>query len=229
MGGGVLGLSAYNWLRSGAISEVGVPMAEITLKAETGRELGNGPARRLRAAGKVPGVVYGLGAEPVAVAVEWRPFRETLVTDAGLNVLIDLDIDGDVALCMVKELQRHPIRGDVLHVDFLRVSRDAVISVEVPLVLEGEAIEVERSNGTVDQILFALTVSAKPADIPNEIAVDVSGLNLGDQLTVADLALPAGVTTDAEADELVVTTLHNAPAEDEGAAEGEDAGEAAEG
>ena len=116
-------------------------------------------------------MVYGLGVDPVAVTVEWRPFRETLITDAGLNVLIDLDIDGDVSLCMVKELQRHPIRGNVLHVDFLRVSRDAAITVEVPIVLAGEAREVEMANGTIDQLLHALTMSAKPADIPNEIAV----------------------------------------------------------
>ena len=137
-------------------------MAEITLKATTGRELGTGPAKRIRAEGNVPGVVYGLAAEPVPVTVEWRAFRETLITDAGLNVLIDLDIDGEVALCMVKELQRHAIRGNVMHVDFLRVSRDAAITVEVPITLEGEAVEVGRENGTVDQVLFALTLSAKP-------------------------------------------------------------------
>lgn len=196
-------------------------MAEITLKASTGRELGSGPSKRLRADGKVPGVVYGLDADPVPVTVEWRPFRETLITDAGLNVLIDLDIDGDVALCMVKELQRHPIRGNVLHVDFLRVSRDAAITVEVPIVLDGEAREVEMADGTVDQVMHALTLSAKPADIPNEIVVDISGLTLGDHVTVGGLTLPAGATTDVDPEELVVTTTHAAVAEEpEGGAEG---------
>lgn len=204
-------------------------MAEITLKASTGRELGSGPSKRLRVEGKVPGVVYGLGADPVPVTVEWRPFRETLITDAGLNVLIDLDIDGDVSLCMVKELQRHPIRGNVLHVDFLRVSRDAAITVEVPIVLDGEAREVEMADGTVDQLMHALTMSAKPADIPNEILIDISGLALGDQVTVADLALPAGATTDVDPEELVVTTTHAAGGEaGEGETEGGE-GEAAGG
>src|SRR5699024_4475979 len=110
-------------LRSGAISEVGAPMAEITLKAVSGRTTGTGPSKRIRAEGQVPGVVYGLGSDPVSVTVDWRPLREVLTTDAGLNVLIDLDVDGDVSLCMVKELQRHPIKGNVLHLDFLRVSR----------------------------------------------------------------------------------------------------------
>ena len=196
-------------------------MAEITLKASTGRELGSGPSKRLRVEGKVPGVVYGLDADPIPVTVEWRPFRETLITDAGLNVLIDLDIDGDVALCMVKELQRHPIRGNVLHVDFLRVSRDAAITVEVPVVLEGEAREVEMADGLVDQVLFTLSVTAKPADIPNEISIDISGLALGDQITVADVALPAGVSTDADGEEPVVVTSH--------AATGDGGGEGAEG
>ncbi len=202
-------------------------MAEITLKASPGRELGSGPSKRIRAEGKVPGVVYGLDADPIPVTVEWRPFRETLITDAGLNVLIDLDIDGDVSLCMVKELQRHPIRGDVLHVDFLRVSRDAAITVEVPIVVEGEAEQVTREGGTVDHVLFALTLSAKPADIPNEILVDISGLAMGDTIRVADLALPAGVETDVDLEEAVVTTVFpdvvEEPEPEEGAAEGEGA------
>lgn len=202
-------------------------MAEITLKASPGRELGSGPSKRIRAEGKVPGVVYGLDADPIPVTVEWRPFRETLITDAGLNVLIDLDIDGDVSLCMVKELQRHPIRGDVLHVDFLRVSRDAAITVEVPIVVEGEAEQVTREGGTVDHVLFALTLSAKPADIPNEILVDISGLAMGDTIRVADLALPAGVETDVDLEEAVVTTVFpdvvEEPEPEDGAAEGEGA------
>lgn len=204
-------------------------MAEITLKAATGRELGSGPSKRIRAQGKVPGVVYGLDAEPVPVTVEWRPFRETLVTDAGLNVLIDLEVDGDVSLVMVKELQRHPIRGDVLHVDFLRVSRDAAITVDVPIVLDGEAEEVAREGGTVDHVLFSLTVSAKPADIPNEILVDISGLTMGDTIRVADLALPSGVATDVDGEEAVVTTVFaDVVEEPEGESEGEGAEGAAE-
>ena len=204
-------------------------MAEITLKAETGRQLGTGPSKRLRVEGKVPAVVYGLDAEPVPVTVEWRPLREVLTTDAGLNVLIDLDIDGDVALCMVKELQRHPIRGNVLHLDFLRVSRDAAISVEVPIVLEGEALEVARDDGTVDHLMFALTVSAKPADIPNEISIDISGLTMGDHVRVGDIALPKGVTTEVDPEELVITTVHGDTVPEAGEAEEGAEGEAAEG
>jgi large subunit ribosomal protein L25 len=179
-------------------------MAEITLKATTGRGLGTGPSKKIRVEGKIPAVVYGLDAAPIPVTVEWKPLREALTTDAGLNALIDLDIDGDVAMCVVKELQRHAIRGNVMHVDFLRVSADAEISIEVPIVVEGEAKGVTSEGGTIDHLLFTLTVSAKPADIPNEIVVDISGLAIGEAIRVGDLVLPSGVSTHVDADEVVV-------------------------
>ena len=213
-------------------------MAEITLKAETGRELGTGPSKRIRVEGRIPGVVYGLDADPIPVTVDWKPLREALTGEAGLNALINLDIDGDVALTIVKELQRHPIKGNVLHLDFLRVSADALISVDVPVILEGEAEDVERQDGTVDHLLFTLTVNAKPADIPNEITVDISGLQLGDAIRVGDLTLPAGVTTDTDPEEAVVmaqisaTTLEAdaiAAADAETAAEQSDEAEAESG
>jgi large subunit ribosomal protein L25 len=180
-------------------------MAEITLKAETGRELGTGPSKRIRAEGRIPGVVYGLDADPIPVVVEWKPLRAALTGEAGLNALIQLDVDGDVALTIVKELQRHPIKGDVIHLAFLRVSADALISVDVPVVLEGEAEAVEREDGTIDHLLFTLTVNAKPADIPNDITVDISNMVLHDTIRVGDLTLPSGVTTDVDPEEAVVT------------------------
>ena len=123
-------------------------MAEITLKAATGRGIGTGPSKRLRVEGMVPGVVYGLGADPVAVTVEWRSLREALTTDAGLNVLLDLEIDGEEALCIVKDLQRHPIKGNVLHLDFLRVDRDVLVTVDVPSLLILMTLPPTRENGS---------------------------------------------------------------------------------
>jgi large subunit ribosomal protein L25 len=196
-------------------------MAEINLKATTGRELGSGPSKRIRAEGNVPGVVYGLDADPIAVTVEWRPLREALTTEAGLNALIDLDVDGEIALTVVKELQRHPIRGNVLHIDFLRVSADAEITVEVPIVLEGEAKAVLSDGGTVDQLLYALAINAKPADIPNELTVDISGLEVNGAIHVGDIALPAGVSTDVDPEESVVSGTQAQVAEEPSAAEGE--------
>ena len=207
-------------------------MAEITVTADTGRPIGSRASGRLRADGRVPGVVYGLGRDPQPVAVQWRELRHALTGEAGLNALIDLHVGADVELVMVKELQRHPLRRDVLHVDFLRVSRDQELTVDVPIVLAGEAKAVLDADGSVDQVLHALTVHAKPQSIPNELTLDISGLALGDTLRVADLTLPDGVTTSIDVEEAVVTTSTGAPLEvEEGeAVEGEAAeGEAAEG
>jgi large subunit ribosomal protein L25 len=206
-------------------------MAEITLPAHSGRPTGSRPSNRLRAEGKVPATVYGLGGDAVTVSVEWRELRQALTTDAGMNALINLEIDDHASeLTIVKELQRHPIRRSVLHIDFLRVSRDVAIEVEVPIVLVGEAEQVTREGGTVDQALFHLTISAKPGSIPNELTADISGLTIGDAVRVGDLTLPDGVETEVDPEEPVV--IGSAPQVEElpEAAEGEAAeGEGAEG
>jgi large subunit ribosomal protein L25 len=212
-------------------------MAEITLHADTGRPTGSRASGRLRAEGKVPGVIYGLGKEPQPVAVAWRDLRHALTGEAGLNALIDLHVDGASGdLVMVKEMQRHPVRRDVLHVDFLRVSRDQEITVEVPIVLHGEATKVLQNDGVVDHVLYHLGISAKPSDIPNEVAIDISELEIGDAIRIGDLRLPAGVTTDSDPEDAIVTASVAQEAdlgEVPEAAEGEEAegveGEAAEG
>ena len=207
-------------------------MAEITLPAHSGRTTGTRPSKRLRAEGKVPATVYGLGGDSVSVSVDWRELRHALTTDAGMNALINLEIDGHATeLTIVKEMQRHPIKRNVLHIDFLRVSRDVAIEVDVPIVLEGEAEQVLREGGLVEQALFHLTVRAKPGSIPNELTLDIAGLTIGESLRVADLTLPDGVETDVDPEEAVVIgqvpQTVELPEEAE-AAEGEE-GEAAEG
>ena len=205
-------------------------MAEITLKADVGRPTGTRVSKRLRAAGRVPGVVYGLGQDPTPVDVDWRELRQVLTGEAGLNALIDLEVDGDTQLCIVKELQRHPIRQTVLHIDFLAISRDQEITVDVPIILTGEAEAVEREDGMVDHLLFTLSVNAKPADIPNELTVDISALEIGDSIRVSDLALPSGVTTDVDPEEAVaIASITRAAIEEEEPAEGEEGEEGAEG
>ncbi len=177
---------------------------DVTLTAETGRPLGSRSSRRLLRDGKVPGVVYGLDQDTLSLAVAWPDLRAALTTEAGLNALITLEVDGHEDLTIVKDLQRDPVRRDVIHVDFLRVSRDAEIEVEVPIVLEGHAEEVEREDGTVAHLLFTLTVKAKPGSIPNELTIDVSEMQLGDSIRVSDLRLPAGVSTEVDPEEVVV-------------------------
>ena len=140
----------------------------------------------------------------------------------------DLQIDGDSKLAIVKDLQRHPIRHTVSHVDFVLISRDEELTVEVPIVVQGEALEVTRENGIADLVAFTLTVKARPADIPNELIVDISELRLGDSIRVADIVLPAGVTTDVDPeDSIVVTSVTRAEVEAD--AEGDEEGAEAAG
>lgn len=180
-------------------------MSEVTLTAEHGRTTGTAASGRLRGEGSIPGVVYGHGIDPISVSVARRELRAALHTEAGLNALINLQVDGGSHLTIVKELQRHPVRNEVTHVDFLVINRDEVLTVDVPIILEGEAREVAAADGTVDQQLFALTVQAKPGSIPNELTVDISGMTIGDAIRVGDIALPSGVETPVDAEEPVVT------------------------
>jgi large subunit ribosomal protein L25 len=179
-------------------------MAEIQLVAETGREPGTRASKRLRREGKIPGVVYGHGAEPVAVAVDARELRHALNTEAGVNALINLSIDGKSQLTMPRVLQRHPVRHTVTHVDFQVVSRDEVVSADVSFQLVGEATQVHNGDGVVEQALFSLTVHARPADIPSHIEVDISDLAIGEAIRVGDLKLPSGVTTEIDPEEAIV-------------------------
>lgn len=189
-------------------------MAELTLTADTGRPTGSRASGRLRATGKVPGVVYGLGADPVAVTVDWKALRAVLVTEAGLNALIDLHVGDEAQLVVVKEMQRHKVRRDVMHVDFLRVRRDVAISVDVHIVLHGEPEKVLKADGVIEQALTALTVNAKPGEIPSELVVDISTLAVGDVIRVGDITLPAGVTTDVDVEDPVISaTMSHTAAE----------------
>lgn len=182
-------------------------MPEITLVAESGREPGSSSSRRLRASGRIPGVVYGHGTDPIPVSVVAREFRQAVSGDAGLNTLLDLEIDGARHLTLARDVQRHPVRGVVTHIDFLIVRRDEVIAADVPVNLVGDPIEVNHGDGIVDQQLFTLAVKAKPADIPTVIDLDISGLEIGSSIKVADISLPRGVESDTDAETVVVLGL----------------------
>ncbi|MCY4434891.1 MAG: 50S ribosomal protein L25 [bacterium] len=181
-------------------------MADLILKTDTTRELGTRPSRRLRREGRVPGVVYGLGGQSVAVAVDARDLWSVLNTDAGLNALLTLEVDGDRQLGLVKELQHHPIRNEVIHVDFIRVDADVEVEVDVRMVLVGEAPEVTNEGGVVDQAAFTVRVLSKPEAIPNELSIDISEMTMGDTLRTGDIELPDGVQLAGDAEELVAST-----------------------
>jgi len=194
-------------------------MPEITLQAEVGRPLGSRPTRRLRNEGKIPGVVYGHGTDPVPVAVVGRDLRIALSGESGSNTLLTLQAGDLTFLALAREMQRHPVRGTVTHVDFQIVRRDEVIAADVPITLVGEALEVHHGDGLVDQQLFSLPVRAKPSDIPAVIEVDVTDLTIGAAMRIADLVLPPGVTTELEDDVTIVT---GQPPRVQGPGEGEE-------
>jgi large subunit ribosomal protein L25 len=205
-------------------------MAEELLTAEPRTERGSRPAGRLRRAGQVPAVVYGLGGDSVSVTVPARELGHILAH--GANTLIRLRLAGDDQLTLARQVQRDATRGDLVHIDFVRVRTDVAVSAEVALHLVGEP-EGVRNGGLLEQVVFGLPIEARPQDIPSSIEMDVAGLDIGDQLRLADLALPAGVTATIEADALIAQVV--APrvvteAEAGEAAEGEVAeGEAVEG
>lgn len=199
-------------------------MPEITLTAETGRPIGSRASNRLRHSGKIPGVLYGHGNEPIAIAVDARSLRAALSGEAGLNALLNLELGGRTQLAMAKDIQRDPVRGTVSHVDFLAVNRDEVITADVPILLVGEAKAVESGDGVIDQQYFHLTVHAKPGDLPNQIEIDISDLQIGDSIRIDDLDLPNGVEMDLDGEVVLIVAQ---PPQVEAAAEPEEGAEAA--
>lgn len=198
------------------------------LVAETGRTLGSRSTNRLRAAGKIPGVLYGRGTAPTPLAVDARELRTALRGDHGTNAVLTLEVDGTEHVAMARDIQRHVTRGTVSHVDFLVVDRNVSVSADVPINLTGESDL--GGSAMVDVVLSSLPINAKPESIPAAIEVDQSALTVGSQVLVKDLLLPEGVTTDLDPEEVVVrVTVSDATAEldaiDEEAAEGDAPGE----
>src|SRR5215470_15092579 len=155
-------------------------MPDIILASEPRTDLGSRPAGRLRREGKVPAVVYGLGSDAVSITVPSRELQHILAGEAGANTLINLDLDGECVLTLARQIHRHPTRGELVHVDFVRISRDVAVTAEVPVHALGEA-EGVKDGGLLEQLFFQLAVEALPHQIPVALEIDVSGLGIGDQ------------------------------------------------
>ncbi|HEY5266690.1 MAG TPA: 50S ribosomal protein L25 [Acidimicrobiales bacterium] len=181
-------------------------MSENTLQASTSRAHGSSSSRRLRLAGSIPGVIYGEGVSPVPVAVNAKAFRTAVSGEQGLNSLITLDADGTTYTVMAREIQRHPVRGTVAHIDFQVVDRNRPVVAEVPLHVIGDAVEVRHADWEVDQQMFSIELLARPDRIPNFIEVDISGLTVGAAIRVSDLVLPEGVEATGDLTVSVVAT-----------------------
>ena len=182
-------------------------MANASLTAETGRATGSASSRRLRFEDKIPGVLYGHGMSPVSLSVARRDLRAALSGPAGLNTIIDLKVGGSTYPAIVKELQRHPVRRTVSHIDFQQISMTEEIVVNVPIHLTGTAKAVVSEGGFVDPAVDSIEVRTTPSALPNEIVIDITNMNVDDVIHLRDVALPAGVTAVGDPDLVVVTVL----------------------
>jgi large subunit ribosomal protein L25 len=179
-------------------------MAEVALAVEIRSAQGSSNSRRLRAAGKIPGVVYGHGIDPTSVSVDARALRQALNTQAGVNALLQLDVSGTKHLALARAIQKNPVRGTVAHVDFQVVNRNEQVSADIPITLVGEADKVTKQGGMVEHQLASLHVQATPTTLPSHIEVDISDLEIDGAIRIKDVKLPAGVTTSLDPDEPVV-------------------------
>jgi large subunit ribosomal protein L25 len=188
-------------------------MAEQKLVANKRDDAGKGVARKLRAAGRVPAVLYGRGADPQPLSVDARELGH--VMHGGANVLIDLVVDGEQHLAMPREVQRDHIKGRYWHIDFFAVSRTEKITVEVPIRLVGESSGV-KMGGVLEHHLWDVEVECLPTDVPDAIEADISALEIGDSIHVSDLRAPDGAVIISNPEESVVAVAQpQAPVEAE--------------
>jgi len=179
---------------------------ERKLKADARPDTGKGAARKIRAGGRVPAVVYGHGVETLHVSIDAKELFHLLHTDAGMNVLVDMRVNSDHFLAMPREVQRDHIRGQFIHVDFLRIKRDEKIGVEVPVHLVGESHGV-KEGGVIEHHLWDLHLECFPQDVPTSIDADISSLGINESLKVSDLHLPDSVTLLTSPDEVIVSVV----------------------
>jgi large subunit ribosomal protein L25 len=199
---------------------------ETTLIAEPRSDTGKGFARRLRAAGRIPGVLYGHGMDPQPLSVDAHDLM--LVMHKGSNVLIDLKVDSESHLTLAKDVVRDHIKGRFIHVDFLTINRDEKITVNVPIQSVGESAGV-KEGGVLEHNMWEVEVECLPFDVPGEIQVDVSALGIGDSIHVSELTVPADVEILTNPEELVLQVVQPQARGIEGeGVEGEE-GEAVEG
>lgn len=165
---------------------------------------GKGEARSLRRQGRIPAVAYGTGLAATPVSVDARDLYHALHTDAGANAIIQMDIGGDTHLTLAREVHRHPVRREILHVDFVAVSKDVKVTVDVAIHLVGEA-PGQNEGGVLDQVRFSVPVEVLPLEVPESFELDISDMQIGDVKRVEDLDVPAGATVLDDPDESVVT------------------------
>jgi len=197
-------------------------MASANLSASARDNGGKGVARKLRGEGRVPAVVYGHGRDPQALSINTRELERLLDHIAAESTVIDLDIDGKPARTLIREIQRHPFKRQILHVDFQELVAGEKISVSVPIVLMGVPDGVRMDGGILDQTMRELEIEVDPSNIPNHVEVDVTKLTIGSSVHVRDIPLPEGVEVlDDEDASVCVVSAPRAVIEETPAAESE--------
>lgn len=194
-------------------------MAQSQLSVSSRSGSGKGVARALRREGSVPGVVYGKGMASCNVVVDPKALKQAIATEAGWNTLITLQGDGsfDGKIVILKDMQVHPLRRHVVHVDFQAVDLTQKVHVMVPVHAIGKS-KGEKNGGQLQIIRHELEVVCLPADIPAAINIDVTALNIGDVIHIADVALPAGIEVPHDVNFTVITVVGHKADEGEGAA-----------
>lgn len=172
-------------------------MSEVKIQAEPRTEFGKGAARRIRRNDKVPAVLYGHGTDPIHIAL---PGHDTMLALKNANALLSIDVEGENRLCLPKQVQRDPIKGFIEHVDLLIVRRGEKVTVDVPLVIEGDVV----TEGLLVTEQATLSVETEATHIPERIELSVEGLEIGAQILAKDLALPEGTTLQVDDDALIV-------------------------
>jgi len=160
-------------------------LVQAQVREETSR--GKNEARRLRAQGRVPAVVYGAKKESVAVSVDPKQISKILRSESGHNTIFDLDLGREKTKAMIVDWHYEPIKGKLLHIDMKRIAMDEKIRVKVPIHLTGEAVGVKQQGGILDHVLREVEIECLPGDIPSSLSVDVTNLSFGDVLRVSDL------------------------------------------
>ena len=168
-------------------------MASATLTATVRENAGKGVARSLRGAGRVPAIIYGHGREPQSLSIDTRELEKLLSHISAENTVIDLTVGSASARTIIREIQRHPFKRQILHVDFQELVAGEKIVVRIPIILMGVPDGVRMDGGILDQTMRDLEVEVDPANIPNHIEVDVTKMTIGSSLHVSDLTLPEGI------------------------------------
>ena len=203
-------------------------MASASLSAETRTETGKGVARKLRSAGRVPAIVYGHAREAQALSLQTRELEKLLSSIATGSTVVELTLGGATTKTLIREVQRHPFKKQILHVDFQELVAGEKVTVEIPLVFVGTPEGVRLSGALLEQILHTIEVLVDPANIPNHIDVDVTNLAMGHSLHVRELALPAGLEVLTDEDATVCAVVAPRAVVEETPAEGEETAAPAE-